>query len=81
MMAVWQPTSELWTPQSCVSRLLGPLGLIPSSSSGKSPDFGSSTLGMPPLQAYEGSDGALELYDGVQRAITRRSCCLEQRFV
>jgi hypothetical protein len=30
--------------------------------------YGSSTAGMPPLQAYEGSDGVLELYDGVTRA-------------
>lgn len=29
---------------------------------------GTSTAGMPPLLAYEGSDGALELYDGVTRA-------------
>ncbi len=29
---------------------------------------GSSTSGMPPLLAYEGSDGALELFDGVTRA-------------
>jgi hypothetical protein len=29
---------------------------------------GISTSGMPPLLAYEGSDGALELYDGVTRA-------------
>jgi hypothetical protein len=30
--------------------------------------YGASTAGMPPLFAYEGSDGALELYDGVTRA-------------
>src|SRR5271155_3843852 len=29
---------------------------------------GTSTAGMPPLIAYEGSDGVLELYDGVTRA-------------
>ena len=29
---------------------------------------GTSTAGMPPLVAYEGSDGALELFDGVTRA-------------
>src|SRR5437762_2836656 len=29
---------------------------------------GTSTAGMPPLLAYEGSDGALELFDGVTRA-------------
>jgi hypothetical protein len=29
---------------------------------------GTSIVGMPPLQAYEGSDGVLELYDGVTRA-------------
>src|SRR5436305_13738178 len=29
---------------------------------------GTSTAGMPFLLAYEGSDGALELYDGVTRA-------------
>src|SRR6266481_8520498 len=29
---------------------------------------GTSTAGMPTLVAYEGSDGALELYDGVTRA-------------
>ena len=29
---------------------------------------GTSTAGMPPLFAYEGSDGTLELYDGVTRA-------------
>ena len=29
---------------------------------------GTSTAGMPPLTAYEGSDGVLELYDGVTRA-------------
>jgi hypothetical protein len=29
---------------------------------------GTSSAGMPPLLAYEGSDGALELYDGVTRA-------------
>ena len=29
---------------------------------------GTSTAGMRPLLAYEGSDGALELYDGVTRA-------------
>jgi hypothetical protein len=30
--------------------------------------FGTSVAGMPPLVAYEGSDGVLELYDGVTRA-------------
>jgi len=30
--------------------------------------IGSSTDGMPPLLAYEGSDGVLELVDGVTRA-------------
>lgn len=30
--------------------------------------YGKSTAGMPPLLAYEGSDGVLELYDGVTRA-------------
>jgi hypothetical protein len=29
---------------------------------------GTSIAGMPPLLAYEGSDGILELYDGVTRA-------------
>jgi hypothetical protein len=29
---------------------------------------GRSTTGMPPLLVYEGSDGALEIYDGVTRA-------------
>jgi hypothetical protein len=29
---------------------------------------GKSTIGMPPLLAYEGSDGVLELCDGVTRA-------------
>src|SRR5947208_350384 len=29
---------------------------------------GTSTAGMPPLLAYEGSDGVLELVDGVTRA-------------
>jgi hypothetical protein len=29
---------------------------------------GTITAGMPPLIAYEGADGALELYDGVTRA-------------
>ena len=29
---------------------------------------GTSTAGMPPLLAYEGSDGVLEIYDGVTRA-------------
>lgn len=29
---------------------------------------GKSIVGMPPLLAYEGSDGVLELYDGVTRA-------------
>lgn len=30
--------------------------------------YGTSSAGMPPLLAYEGSDGVLELYDGVTRA-------------
>ena len=30
--------------------------------------YGKSIAGMPPLLAYEGSDGALELVDGVTRA-------------
>jgi hypothetical protein len=30
--------------------------------------FGKSTSGMPPLLAYEGSDGVLQLIDGVTRA-------------
>jgi hypothetical protein len=30
--------------------------------------FGTSIAGMPPLLAYEGADGALELVDGVTRA-------------
>ncbi len=29
---------------------------------------GKSTVGMPPLLVYEGSDGILEVYDGVTRA-------------
>src|SRR5438552_19186787 len=50
---------------------------LPSSrSAGADPDklqrqiakYGTSTAGMPPLFAYEGSDGALEIYDGVTRA-------------
>lgn len=31
-------------------------------------NHGTSTAGMPPLVAYEGADGVLELYDGVTRA-------------
>jgi hypothetical protein len=31
--------------------------------------YGKSTAGMPPLVAYEGTDGALVVYDGVTRAI------------
>jgi hypothetical protein len=30
--------------------------------------YGTSTVGMPPLLVYEGSDGILEIYDGVTRA-------------
>src|SRR4051812_37648487 len=30
--------------------------------------YGTSTSGMPPLLAYEGADGVLELIDGVTRA-------------
>jgi hypothetical protein len=30
--------------------------------------FGASTAGMPPPWVYEGSDGALQLYNGVTRA-------------
>jgi hypothetical protein len=30
--------------------------------------FGSSTVGMPPPWVYRGSDGELQLYDGVTRA-------------
>jgi hypothetical protein len=30
--------------------------------------YGTSTIGMPPLVAYEGSDGMLEIFDGVTRA-------------
>jgi hypothetical protein len=30
--------------------------------------YGSSITGMPLIQAYEGSDGFLEIYDGVTRA-------------
>lgn len=30
--------------------------------------FGTSTRGMPPLEVYRGSDGALMIYDGVTRA-------------
>jgi hypothetical protein len=30
--------------------------------------YGTSTAGMPPLVVYEGSDGVLEIYDGVTRA-------------
>jgi hypothetical protein len=52
------------------------LRLPPSRSSGADPiklqrqiaKHGKSTTGMPPLIAYEGSDGYLELYDGVTRA-------------
>ncbi|HEX3150114.1 MAG TPA: hypothetical protein VHR66_18700 [Gemmataceae bacterium] len=29
---------------------------------------GKSTIGMPPILAYQGSDGVLEVYDGVTRA-------------
>jgi hypothetical protein len=31
-------------------------------------NHGTSTVGMPPLMGYEGSDGVLEIYDGVTRA-------------
>jgi hypothetical protein len=52
------------------------LRLPPSRSHGADPGklqrqiakHGRSTAGMPLLIAYEGSDGALELYDGVTRA-------------
>jgi hypothetical protein len=52
------------------------LRLPPSRSGGADPGklqrqiarHGTSTAGMPPLIAYEGSDGALELFDGVTRA-------------
>src|SRR4051812_42015777 len=30
--------------------------------------FGSTVLGMPPVLAYRGSDGAIMIYDGVTRA-------------
>ncbi len=30
--------------------------------------FGAATVGMPPVWVYEGSDGALEIVDGVTRA-------------
>ena len=52
------------------------LRLPPSRSSGADPGklqrqiakHGTTTAGMPALVAYEGSDGILELYDGVTRA-------------
>ena len=52
------------------------LRLPPSRSSGADPvklqrqiaKHEKSTAGMPPLLAYEGADGVLELYDGVTRA-------------
>ena len=59
-------------------RDVDPAGLrLPSSrSSGADPGklqrqiakYGTSTAGMPPLLAYEASDGVLEIYDGVTRA-------------
>lgn len=30
--------------------------------------FGSKVMGMPPISAYRGSDGAIMIYDGVTRA-------------
>jgi hypothetical protein len=42
--------------------------------------FGNSVSGMPPLLAYEGSDGVLELVDGVTRA-TRVAKLLPGTFV
>jgi hypothetical protein len=52
------------------------LRLPPSRSSGADPyklqrqiaRFGKSSGGMPPVWVYEGSDGALEIVDGVTRA-------------
>ena len=52
------------------------LRLPPSRASGADPyklqrqiaRYGASTVGMPPVLAYEGSDGVLELVDGVTRA-------------
>jgi hypothetical protein len=43
-------------------------GADPVKLQGQIAKHGTSTAGMPPLLAYEGSDGALELYDGVTRA-------------
>lgn len=42
--------------------------------------YASSSTGMPPLLAYEGSDGVLELIDGVTRA-TRIAKLVPGRFV
>lgn len=42
--------------------------------------FGRSIQGMPPLEAYRGSDGNLVLYDGVTRA-TRVAKLLPGQFV
>ncbi len=37
--------------------------------------FGASSQGMPPLIAYEGTDGVLVLYNGVTRATSDRQAC------
>lgn len=52
------------------------LRVPPSRSAGADPTklarqialFGGSSMGMPPIWAYEGTDGALEIFNGVTRA-------------
>src|SRR5262249_46023378 len=69
ILVLWPPTSEMSISPSCGYRRPG--RAAPTLSNCKQRQIakhGTTTAGMPPLLAYEGSDGALELYDGVTRA-------------
>lgn len=68
MLTAWQPSyrdidpAELRLPSARSS------GADPSKLHRQIAKFGKSVSGMPPLLAYEGSDGVLQLIDGVTRA-------------
>lgn len=53
---------------NCVCRRLAPRERTPLELHRQIARFGASSIGMPPLIVYEGTDGVLVIYNGVTRA-------------
>jgi hypothetical protein len=68
ILTLWQPVLRVVDPTELRLPSTRPSGADPIKLQRQIAKHGTSTSGMPALLAYEGSDGALELFAGVTRA-------------